>query len=461
VQLFQNYFVSRPGEQVAHGLFLKSSSILSLCFGFNKLLGFTEKVIIANVFGTSPESDAFFMAQNILVTGWLFVEEIFVPALIPVVQSYRNQSSCESQVQSFVSLLLLASLPLILIFSVVPLAFPETVSKLLFPGFSTQTKTMVIDLWCLFSLGCVPYLLTPILNAYANSRKMFLLPAIAQLIGRLFMLACLILFSQDQGISSGGWGVLAYGITHFVLLVVLIRFPIWKGIKYSTLLSPQIGRFSKLALPLTLGLIFSQATIWLDIHLASNLSPGAISALSYSRKLVDLPIILGAFCIGTVMLPYLAHMVSKKDFASFRIYFSRYLRLCIFFYCFLGIGYYLFSGDIVTLFFSGGRFDSESVEMVCGLVRLFALGLPVFALEIFVMQASFAVLHHWYTVLCGMFFASLNIAVTLWLFPKFGLAIIPFALITQKFLKSTVLWILLARRLRKWERASHPNTRAI
>jgi putative peptidoglycan lipid II flippase len=419
-----------------------------ICLGLNKILGFVEKLLIARFFGSSIESDAFFLAQSLFVMGWSIMEDIVAPALIPILIKLRISGTRIVRDHDFTVMLLVIALPITIVFLATPVLFPNWTAGLLFPGLSPESKNLVLKLWGLFLWGGIPYFLTPLLQAFANSRKIFFIPALSQVLGRVAMLTCILFFVKDYGIVATGWGVMAYGIIYFLLLVLLLKFSLkmdgagWDGAgKY-------LNRFSYLALPLLLGQGFSQATQWVDMNLISGLPPGSISALSFSRKLVDVPIIVGAFCLGVVLLPYLAEFHSKNQFAFFRKYLFRCTWICACIYSLLGIIYFVFGSHLVNVIYVGGMFTQNAAEPVAFLLRFFAFGLPVFALEIMVMQASFAMRMHWQAVYTSMACASLNIGFTLWLFPKFGIMVIPVALIVQKALKTLVLGLFLNRSLR-------------
>lgn len=426
-------------------------------FAMNKILGFGEKILIARYFGASAESDALIMAQNLFIAGWLILEDVLAPALIPTLQYIRRTGGRSDSDGSFTVLILLISLPLSLVFLATPLLFPDWTASILYPRLPMETRLLLSDLWKYFLIGGIPYFLTPILQAYANSRKRFLIPAMSQVLGRFSMLLCFLVFVQNLGISAGGWGVIAYGSIHCILIIALLRIP-WKmdSAKWGEA-GKYLGCFSYLALPLVLGQAFSQATQWVDINLASGMSAGALSTLSYARKLSEVPILLGAFALGVVMFPYLSDFHERNQHADFRKYFFRCFWLCAGVYSILGMANIYFGTDLVRLIYAGGRFTEGTVESVSALVRLFGLGLPVFALEIMVMQASFAIRYHWHAVFIGMACACLNMGFTLWLFPRFGIMVIPIALIAQKALKTSILGLLLLGKLKSIEKGNRQN----
>ena len=127
------------------------------------------------------------------------------------------------------------------------------------------------------------------------------------------MIACFLHFVRSHGIAAGGFGMIAYGTICFTLMLLLLRFPSGLNPGHLPRAAAYLGRFSYLALPLALGLALSQASHWVDIRLCSSMQAGTISALSYARKLVDVPILVGAFCLGVILLPYFSDFFVKAE----------------------------------------------------------------------------------------------------------------------------------------------------
>jgi peptidoglycan biosynthesis protein MviN/MurJ (putative lipid II flippase) len=106
----------------ANTAFIRSCSVLVVFLVLNKLLGFVEKILIANYFGTSTDADVFIVAQGLFVSGWLFVEEILSPALIPVLSQARRDGRDRAG-QVLVQRVLLLLVPAVVAFAVCSTAF--------------------------------------------------------------------------------------------------------------------------------------------------------------------------------------------------------------------------------------------------------------------------------------------------------------------------------------------------
>jgi len=426
----------------ANTAFIRSCSVLVVFLVLNKLLGFVEKILIANYFGTSTDADVFIVAQGLFVSGWLFVEEILSPALIPVLSQARRDGRDRAG-QVLVQRVLLLLVPAVVAFAVCSTAFQNIVGTLLYPGFDTATRAKVNMLWPFFAIGALPYYLTPVLQAYANSRKVFFPPALSAFAGRLAMIGAFVLLVRSMGLSGAGVGMIAYGMVYCVLLAVLIKIPLRIIARKAAESREYERKLAYLALPLLLGYVFSQATQWVDVRYGSMLAPGTVAALSFARKLVDVPVIVLSFCVGTVLLPYLSGFWSDGDKPRFARYVLWSVGACLVIYGAAAAVFMVGAETIVRLVYARGKFDAHSIAATATLLRFFALGLVVFSLEIIVMQACYAVRYHWYAVLTGMACACVNVGMTIVFVPRYGAVVIPIAIVSQKTMKAAVLGLLL------------------
>jgi murein biosynthesis integral membrane protein MurJ len=424
--------------------------MLALFLAINKLLGFAEKILIANYFGTSAEADVFIVVQGMFITGWMFVEEIASPALIPVLSAMRKAGASDQRAR-LVRGMLMVLVPVIVAFLAASIVFQKQIGWLLYPGFDERSKELVHDLWLYFCVAALPYFLTPVLQAYANSDKRFFAPAFSAALGRTCMIVVFVMAVRSAGLKGAGIGMIAYACVYFGLLFILVRFPLRKISQSLTARIPQQKMVAQLALPLLLGFAFSQACQWIDVRYGSQLARGTISALAFSRKLIDVPVLLLSFCVGTVLLPYLSGFAAERNMRGFRKYVNRSLIVCCSAYG-LGLLVFFFGAEqIVKMVYARGKFDHGSIAVTAALLRYYAPGLLVFSCEIIVMQASFAVRNHWIAIIVGMICASLNITATVLLVPRFGAMVIPLAVVSQKGLKTLILWLFLRAKINAFE----------
>jgi len=251
-----------------------------------------------------------------------------------------------------------------------------------------------------------------------------------------------------MGVYSTGFGMIAYSVVYFAVLLLLLRFPFqFNGQDNGTPFGVPAKKFGYLAAPLVLGLLFSQMSQWVDIRFGSQLGDGIIAALSFSKKLIDVPVLILASSIGIVLLPYLTQYHSQGRTTEFVGLVRRSLLVCMLVYGIAAVVYLFFSDLIVALVYSRGKFGADSVSLTGRLLVWYTPGLLVFALEIIVMQAMYAVKAHWVATGMGMACAAANVALTIVLVPKFGAIAIPALLVGQKLVKTTILYIILQRKL--------------
>src|SRR5438445_13826340 len=89
--------------------------------------------------------------------------------------------------------------------------------------------------------------------------------------------------------------------------------------------NPAIGTILVVAWPVLIGALISQASPLVDQVFASYLSAGSISAISYSLKLISVPVGVIFISVGRAALPYLSRQASMNDLKA--LYETLYLYL--------------------------------------------------------------------------------------------------------------------------------------
>src|SRR4029077_12269539 len=90
---------------------------------------------------------------------------------------------------------------------------------------------------------------------------------------------------------------------------------------------PGVRRIAFLMLPATIGLAATQLNIFVNTILASQLTEGSVSWLSYAFRLMQLPIGVFGVALATVSLPTLAQAAGDGNMEGLKNTLSATLRL--------------------------------------------------------------------------------------------------------------------------------------
>ncbi len=324
--------------------FARSTLIVAVFFGLEKILGFVRQVIIARQFGLSPQLDAFNAANNLpdllfaLISGGALAIA-FIPVLTETIQKQDRQAAWDlfSRIANLV-FLVTASIALILALLADILA-----RTIIAPGFSAQQQLLVANIMRLDLINTLIFSLAGLVIAGLQANQHFLLPAIAPAMYDLGMLFGVIILSPAAGYKLGpltlpsfNMGIygLVYGSIIGAILFLVIQLP--GLVKYKFRWSPRIdlrqpGVRKVLVLmgPRVLTVLFIQLVFIATDNIASWLAPGSVSSLVYGWLFMQVPETLVGTAIGTVLLPTISAQVAGEQSDLFRQSLSRAMRIIL------------------------------------------------------------------------------------------------------------------------------------
>jgi len=292
----------------------RSTLVVMLAFGAAKAISLVQTVIIAQVFGVGQEWDAFVAANGIpeliftLIAGGALAH-----AFIPVFSGFlargdrsRAWRLASHVVNSVFTLTLLIS-------AIVFVAAPWLVAVLVAPGFDAAGQAQTVELMRILLLSTLIFSVSGICMGVLQSHNHFLLPALAPImfdLGILFGVVFLIRPLGVNGIAVGAvlgaslhLGVQTPGLVHF-------RARWWPELGLN---DPQLWRIVRLMLPRIAGLgVFSLNFLVMN-NIASRLGTGAVSALSWGWRLMQIPQTLIGTAMGVVIFPTLAALSELGD----------------------------------------------------------------------------------------------------------------------------------------------------
>ncbi len=349
----------------------------------SRFFGFLREIVVASVFGLSPQIDAFFAAYRIpnffrTLLGEGSLSAAFVPVLSRTIVSEGKEASAHLT-RAFFSVVLIISGAITL----AGIAFSSTIISIVAPGFSPETHDLAARVMRII----FPFFMFLVLGAWAmgilHTRGRFFIPSVAPvcLSGSqiVFLLMVSSYFACDP-LYALAWGVLIGGVLQFLVQVpVLLR----EGYSIRPVWDPglaEIRRIGTLFVPVVIALGVNQLNSLVDTFLSSFLAHGSLASLSYATRLYTFPLSLFGVSIAMVALPSLSKgnlsenqpEVGHAD--RVRAWWLRTLFFLIPSTAFLAV----FSSQVVSLIFERGAFGEREVWRVSGVLLFYAVGLPAF-----------------------------------------------------------------------------------
>jgi putative peptidoglycan lipid II flippase len=360
-----------------------STRTISLATAASRILGFVRDLLIARLFGTGASAQAFVVAfrlPNLLRD--LVGEGAVTSAIVPVLSAAKAtqppaafwrlvHASCVRVAVVAGGLGLLGAV-----------AAPWLV-RLIAPGFLAEPEKFVLTVRLTRIL--FPFITLVALWAFfgglLNSLHRFGLPAAGPVVLNLMMIAaCLwIVPRMDPPVLGLVWAVLVGGVAQ---LAMLLPTSFALGFRWRwTWRDPAASEMSRLLMPRLFGTAVYQAAVFLNTVLASLplAGPGAVAALYFANRLVQLPLALFATASSQASLPALSERAAVNDLETFRTTLAGVLRLGVCESLPAAVGLFLLAGPIIRVCFERGAFDASSTQITASALRWLTLGLLAYA----------------------------------------------------------------------------------
>ena len=417
---------SHPSHRIA-----RSAGVLAMATGVSRILGFIRDIFLARFFGTTIQSQAFVVAfrlPNLLRD--LVAEGAVTSAFVPTLSWYMAKGEKEEFWK--LSQALLARLLVVLV-SIGLLGYfaAPLIVRLIAPGFISQPEKFSLTVRLTRIL--FPFITLVGLWAYCmgllNALRHFAIPALGPAILNLSMIAACIWFvpHTSPGIIAVAVGVMVGGVVQLLMQLPIIM---KLGFKWRWRWNhPGSAELLRLLIPRTLGSAVYQLSVFIDTALASLgwiVGEGAVSALYFANRLVQLPLALFGTASAQASLPSLAEQAAHNNWEGFRSTLLSVLRMVGFVALPSAVGLAVLAFPIVGGLFERGLFDHRSTIMTSQALICYSFGLLAYAFSKVITGAFYALKDTWTPVKLAMeaFAANVLLSVILmWPLKLNGLAI--------------------------------------
>lgn len=355
--------------------------------GLSRILGFVRDWMIAALFGTGVNAEAFvvsFRIPNLLRD--LAGEGAANAAIVPVLTEYRQKEG--RGFWSLVSTLFVAMTGALALLSLLGILFAPQIVRLIVPGFVHSVEAGKLDLTVHFTRFLFPYLVLIGLSALAMGVLNSLGEFTSSAVGPVLLNACLIaagfLFGRSYGPMALVAGVLIGGVLQLGCqarpLLKKARLPDGRGFHPARpdFRMEPVRQIAKLFVPRILGSALYQFNTVVDSVLASFegiVGLGGQSALYYANRLFQLPLAVFGLALAQAALPAFSAQAARGDMGGFKETLSLALRSILVVILPALVGLLVLSEPIVRILFQHGEFTAYSTRITSGALFYYALGL--------------------------------------------------------------------------------------
>ncbi len=429
----------------------RTSILIGLFFGLDKVLAFVRTGIISRQFRDSIDLlDTFNAANNLPdVLFALISGGALGLAFVPLLSEFLNHKGRSAAWDLFSRVANLA-FTVTAIAAIIITIFAQQIVDAeigIAPGFGLEQRQLMAELMRLNLIATLIFSISGLVMASLHANQHFILPAMAptlynvgQIIGALF-------FVPRYGIHGLVYGVILGAAMHLLIQVPALA-------KYGFRWTPALdlrdtGLLTALKLmgPRLLTMLGIQAIVIARDNLASRTGQvGAVTSLTYGWMIMQVPETLIGTAMATAMLPTLSELASNQDWTSFRETVEKALRVLI--SLTLPIAAVIAAGihPLVRAVFG---FDEVSTTLLTWTARVYLLTLAGYAIQETMVRVFYARQETWtpfFSILRRLgVYLVIGIVAVLY-FPHVGAPAIAFAE-TAATVEAVILFIWLNRRL--------------
>jgi putative peptidoglycan lipid II flippase len=369
----------------------RSAGIVGIVTLLVSVVGYLREASLASRFGVSATMDAYFGALFIpnilyivLILGTL--SPIFIPILLQdnAAEDRAKASETFSVITTFVLLVLLVVVACGMI------AAPRWL-PLLFVGYDAATLAVTVRLIYIIFPGVLFLAMSGILTAALNGFHRFALPAVAPALSSVVIIAAALLARGNNAVYVVGIATAA-GFTLQGLFLVPATASL--GIRYRPKLAfrhPAIRKLLRLGGPLLLYLVVANASVLWERNLASRLSAGAVSTLTYALRLFTVPANFLAVPLAIVTYPQFAREALREQRGDLSNQVSRMFRMVAFLFLPVAVWTILNALPITRVLYEHGRFLAADSLVTARVLAIYAWGILPNAIAIILLRSFFAI----------------------------------------------------------------------
>lgn len=361
--------MSEVSEKKAPSL-LRAAWLIAVVTIVSKLIGFIRDVVIANCYGASTVSDAYFYAYQLPALSIVLLGGVGGPfhsatvavfsKIIPSLKEKANE-----EVNKLFNTFLTASFIFFTVFAVLCFVFSDQIMRFIISGTNPELIALASMHLKIMSPVLIVGGIVGIYYGILISYREFMLPNISPILMSVVIILMITLVKHDNTGVVLAWATTIGALCQFVYQLPKIRqlgFRLKPNFDFAA--NVQFQHICELLFPAILSSTIGQIYIYVDMFFASSLKPGAWTSIGYANRVFQFPvgILVTAFLVP--LFPIFAKLVAQDDFESIKKYFNKGVGVLFFAAFPIIIGIWVLGYDGIKLIFQRGAFDDKATFMV-------------------------------------------------------------------------------------------------
>ena len=348
---------------------LHAAWMIALVTIASKFMGFARDMVVANFYGATMVSDAYFYALQIPSLAIIILGGVGGPFHSATVAVFSKLIGVEGKPDAVVNRLyntfLTITFFIFAIFAVLGFVFADKIMSLIISAGSPELVSLATQH---FKIMAPIILIGGIIGIFYGllvTHQRFILPNLSPMVLSIVVIIAICLVNNDK---SGV--VLATATLIGAICQLLLQFPALRKIGYrikpnfELINNPQFKNIIELLFPAILSSTMGQITIYIDMFFASNLQEGAWTSVVFANRIFQFPvgILVTAFLVP--LFPIFSRLVGEGKFGDIKTYFNKGVGTLFFVAFPIIILILTLAKDGVSLIFERGAFNSDAVIMV-------------------------------------------------------------------------------------------------
>jgi putative peptidoglycan lipid II flippase len=364
---------SSANKQIA-----RAAGTVMFAIVLGQIAGLARSIIVAHAFGASPELDAFFAANRVSETLFLLVAggalgSAFIPTFTGLLA--KNETASAWRLASALANAVTLTLTLLAVLSAIfaPAIVRTTVGR----GFVDDPAlfALTVSLLRIQLISAVLFGLGGMVVGILNAHQVFFIPSLTPAMYQLGIIFGTLVLAPSMGIYGLAWGVVIGAALYLLLQVpTLLK---QRGAYHFTLGldNPAVKQVILLMGPRLLGVAVVQLNFWVNISLASEMTFGSVSGLTYGFSLMLMAQAAIAQSVAIAAMPTFSaqHALGQRD--EMRTSLAASLRGVIFLALPASLGLMLLRVPLVAALYQRGEFTAQSTQLVAWALLWYAAGL--------------------------------------------------------------------------------------
>ena len=350
---------------------LKAAWLIAMVTVASKLMGFVRDMVVANFYGATMVSDAYFFALQIPSLAIIILGGVGGPFHSAAVAVFSKLLGEDYKVTDKINKLYNTFLTITFLFfaflAVAGFFFADKIMGLIISAGSPELVSLATQHFRIMSPILLIGGIIGIFYGLLVSHKEYILPNLSPMVLSVVVIVSVCLANNDK---SGM--VLAFATLAGACCQLLMQFPKLRQIGYRIkpnfcfVNNPEFKNILELLFPAILSSTIGQIGIYVDMFFASNLQEGAWTSVVFANRVFQFPvgILVTAFLVP--LFPIFSRLAGqgKGKYQEIRDYFNKGVGVLFFASIPMIILILTLAKDGISLVFERGAFNSNAVIMV-------------------------------------------------------------------------------------------------